>query len=510
MADISKIKLEDVSYNIKDGTARSEISSLNTELSTAINIDTQFAQKLLSGTSQTVLFAGDSLTYGEDPSSHNQVANPFPSLVQSFIRKWFEDNSIITCLNYGVQGAKSVNANTNFNTYLAQSPSTIFWQYGTNDISNSVPIETTIGNLNTFYTSCITNNIELIVIISPQNYGNTTRQRGLKLLHDALVEYCESRGIPYVDMFEYVYNLYKSGTTNHTTLQPDNTHFNDYTCFKDAIVSTLLPVAYNQELNKFSYIGIGNNTDYIHTNIGRSVPSDDIDDFGDALIMNNTSDYYFEMNFHLKSRSILYLNGFNRTSAGKAVFTLDGNDYEVVETSTNDSGSDRKNIGRHQIGTILGAGLHTIKLKNLVFATGQTRFYIFGFTIEEANQPIAQLGQRQLQKACLAWTGSSNSLSNTDFLLDIKKFNHIILVIGAAADLQTVELRNVEAYNTFLTSDNNTYTIQTNYNNVAGVAKFAINPSANTFSYTTTHAAPLRKVWFEYDNSWYEQPINYS
>ena len=506
-------KLDDMA---EDGTLAEIINQqifgeLNTKLSTVINIDTKFAQNLLSGTAQTVLFAGDSLTYGENPNSGSQVANPFPSLVQSFIRNWFEDNSIITCLNYGVGGARSAYANSHFDTYLAQNPSTIFWQYGTNDISNNVPIETTLDNLNTFYTSCVTNNIELIVIISPQNYGNTTRQRGLRFLHDALVTYCESRGIPYVDMFEYVYNLYKSGSTNHTELQTDNTHFVDYTCFRDAIVTKLLPIAYEQESSKFSYIGVGHNTDYINTNIGRNVPTDNIDDFGDALIMNDTSEYYFKMNFHLKSRSILYLNGYDRTSAGKAVFTLDGNDYEVVETtSQSDAGNDRKNIGKHQIGTVLGAGLHTITLKNLVFATGQTRFYLFGFTLEEADTPIAQIGQRQLQRSCLAWTGSSSSLSNEDFNLDIKKFNRITLVIGSASDLQTIDLRNVEAYNIFTNADNNSYTIPTNYNGTAGVATFSISPSTNKFSYSTTETAPLRRIWFSYDNSWFENPINYS
>ena len=47
MADISKIKLEDVSYNIKDGTARSDISTLNTTVGNIGNAITNVSDDLI-------------------------------------------------------------------------------------------------------------------------------------------------------------------------------------------------------------------------------------------------------------------------------------------------------------------------------------------------------------------------------------------------------------------------------------------------------------------------------
>lgn len=487
---------------------RIENKAFNEIMTTLTTTNTKFAQNILTNTSQTVVFAGDSLTWGEDPTTHTQNTNNFPALVQTWVNDWFENNSLITCINCGAQAGRSADANTNFDTYLGYNPSTIFWQYGTNDVNHNVTITQTIEHLDTFYKKCNANGIELIVIISPQNYQNFLRQKGMRLLHDALITYCESRGIAYVDMFNYIYNLYNSLTTNHATLQSDGTHFVNYISFRDAIVTKLLPVAYMQENAPFSYISVGNNLDYSKSNIPVVIPDGYIDVFKDARIVQTDEDNTFEMNFYTNKRSFLYLNGYTNSVAGTAVFTLDGNDYTIVETGTSASTSATANRAKYVIGTELGAGMHRLKLKSITFTGSQNRFYIFGFTIEEATQAYGAMGLNQFKETCLAWSGNSSSLSDVLSDVTLTDFNRITLEIGGASDLMTVDLRAVESFRNFY--ENNTWKFPTVYNATNGIASFTINTTNNTISYSTTEDAPLRRVYLSHDNSWYEKPMKYT
>lgn len=499
---VNKVTLTNTDNLIAVRIPDAGLNATNAKLKTVTNNSSNFAQNIITLTPQTVLFAGDSLTYGQDPDTELQSAHPFPLLLQTFVRDWFADNTLLTCLNYGVGGAKSEYGLSHFNDYLAQHPTTIFWEYGTNDITQDVPIATIIDNLDQFYQKCIDNNIELIVLISTFNYGNLKRQTGMRLLREELISYCENRGIQYVDVYRYVKNIYESLTIPHRNLQTDNVHFADYTCFSDAILSTLLPVVYNQKPGDYSYIDIANNKDYVKTNISTVAPGDSVDDFADGLLISSDTGNTFEMNFYCDKQSVLYMQGFCRSSCGQAVFTLDGVDHTVDEyLSTSNDGTDPKNMMNFKIANV-GAGLHTIKLKSVTFGEDVTRFYIWGFFLRENPASKARTGYRAFDKTILLWSGSSSSESATSLAHDVTQYTKLVLTVGAANSAQTIELCNAIPYEKFNSSY--TWKFPTTYLGTAGIGTFSIDTTNNQFSYSTTQTAPLRRIYGYIDNNWYD------
>lgn len=497
MADISKIKLDDVTYNIKDTKARSDIAKL-------ITINTNFAQKILSNTPQSVVFAGDSFTYGLDPTTHAQSNNPFPALVESFIKSWYNNFNLINCYNYGVGGAQSSAAITNFNTYLSLNPSTIFWSYGTNDITNNVSIAEIITNLDTFKNKCVENNIELIVIIPPKNYYTTARQNGMALLHKAMLRYCTARNIPYVDMCKYVDNLYATLSYTIHELQPDETHFSDYACFRDAIVSTLLPVAFVQGDDRFSYINVGRDRTYLKTNITSSNVATDIDPLADGLVINTASGNEFVINILTKKNSVLSFVGYSRQNAGIGTFTLDGTNYIMDESTGTNSTITQNNLTK-EFPVILKAGLHTISLNSISFTGEQNRYYIYGFTLEESDQSATPKGYRQIEAEHQLWTGSTSGSTNLSLSHDVKQFNKLVVTIGDSGSLQTFTLMTFHPWDNY--SANLTYKLPTTYNGTAGIATLSIDVTNNQFTYSTTQTAPIRSIYGYNDNSVFEQPL---
>lgn len=485
------------------GELNDRLDDAEKDLATITTINTSFAQKIISNTPQTVVFAGDSLVYGQDPATHARSANPFPELIQSYLRAWYDNVGIITCHNYGVGGAQSAAAIANFNTYLALNPTTIFWSYGTNDITNNVSVNQVITNLDTFYRKCIENSIELIVIIPPMNYYTAARQMGMKVLHDAMLAYCKARSIAYVDMYEYVNNLYNTLAYTIHELQADQTHFSDYTCFRDAIITKLLPIAYVQGNLKTSYVEIGRDRQYVKTNLTSTNVATDIDPLGDGFVISSDEGNEFRINFLLNKSSFVSFVGYSRANAGSAVFTLDGVDYTMDE-STGSAATTTQNNFTKEFPVLLEAGLHRITLKSVTFTGEQNRFYIYGFTITESNQNLAKKGYRQIEEEHQLWTGSSSGTTGS-FLLDVKKFNKLILMIGSASSLQTVVLTPFHMWTKF--ADDTTYTIPTAYNGTAGIATFAVDATNNGFTYSTTQTAPLRAIYGVYSNEVFDEPI---
>ena len=477
---------------------------LNDKINTVTTINTKFAQKILSNTNQIVVFAGDSLTYGQDPVTHTQSANPYPALVQSFIRNWYENASLITCYNYGVAAAQSSAGLTNFNTYLALNPSTIFWSYGTNDITNNVSISQIITNLDKFYTKCIDNSIELIVIIPPMNYYTAARQKGMAMLHDAMVSYCKSRGIVYVDAYEYVQNLYTSLSTTVHVLQSDETHFSDYTCFRDAILSTLLPIAYVQDGKKFDYINVGRNRQYVKTNLSATNVATAIDPFDDGLVISSDIGNTFSINIQVTKPSVLSFVGYTRSTAGSAIFNLDGTNYTIDE-STGSGTTVPNNNFTLDFPVVLNAGMHNVTLHSVTFGDDQSRYYIYGFQLKESSQSLAPKGYRQMEAEHQLWHGSSSSLSATTLALDVKQFNELVVSIGAADSLQTFVCRPFHPWDKF--SADTTYKLPTTYGDVVGIATFAIDIENNSFTYSTTETAPIRSIYGFYTNDAFDEPM---
>lgn len=462
-------------------------------LSPVTYFKSKLSERIIEGTPTTVLFTGDSLTWGQNPATNSQSENPYPKLIQDFIRDWYADNSLITCLNYGVGGAISTNANNNFNTYLAQNPDTIVWAYGTNDVTQLRTNDQIINDLNNFYMDCIDNNIELIVIIPPPNFYTLARREGMNRLHQALLNYCQSRGIIYIDMFDYVNNIYNSNSNTHYQLQTDNTHFINYDVFRDAFISKLLPIMYVQNNNDYNYISIERTPNYVQTNIG-AVQVPDVNIFYDALRITEAEGNTFRMNILVKKPSTLYFNGYSNNTAGKVTFTLDSVDYLVDEYSTQTGTTNIYNIFNYKFPVTLKAGFHRITLKNVVFDTDAiNRFYMFGFTLEENAFSNSKNGANTEERNHLLWSGNSTSLSAQVMAFSIKDCNMIKIIVGDnTRGFETLTLTPINLFRTF--DENNTFSFVVSYNTV-GVVTISSNANNNTLTISSTNSVPIRKIY---------------
>lgn len=490
---------------VEDGTFDNIINQqLFGELNTKVNVlsykSTKFVENIIEGTPQKVLFTGDSITFGQVPSGTIAVDNPFPSLIQSFIRNWYENNNIIECLNYGVRGAISTNANNNFSTYLAQNPDVIFWGYGTNDVTQLRSNETILADLETFYLNCINNNIELIVIIPAPNFVNLARRQGMKRLHNALINYCKSRGIIFVDMFNYVNNLYNTASTTHDILQPDNTHFNDYTCFRDAIISSLFPITYVQNNNKFNYIEVDSTPNYVKSNIAVVTPSGGINIFSKALRVTSENNNTFKMNILVNKPSILMMNGYSNNTAGKAKFILDGNTFILNEYNSSSSTVDKENMSNFKFPVVLNSGLHEIELNEIIFDSDTiNRFYIYGFILEEINTNLVHQGYRQIENEITCWSGNETSLTDEPLNKELSKFNELLILVGYNNNnFQQIRINPVNPVRKFY--ENNIFKFPVVYNDNIGILTVNIDFTNNQISLSSNINIPIRKIYM-YNNS---------
>lgn len=183
----------------------------------------------------TLLFSGDSITNGQGATT------PFPTLIKKWIDNEYDTN--INVINKGIRGAISQVALDDFNSYLTDNPDIIFWEYGLNDANANYNPKITADNLIRFYNKCKDNNIELIVILPTQTYktGELIKTNYLmKELYITLKSVCKKLGIIYIDMYKEIEIYYNSNSNFISRLQPDGTHFADYTIFRNVILKTLL------------------------------------------------------------------------------------------------------------------------------------------------------------------------------------------------------------------------------------------------------------------------------
>lgn len=481
------------------------------ELNNKINYNNnKFLFNLSEGINQKIICTGDSLTYGQLPNSEAQSSNPYPNLLQTFLNNWYNNNNII--INDGLSGSKSNRALTRFNDYLNQSPDIIIWSYGTNDINQNETINSIIENLQEFYNLCRINNIELIVLGVPPLYKPDLRRRSQhKNLNIAMKNYCLKNSIMYVDLFEYMENIYNSLEYSYTNIQEDGTHFNNYKYLRDAIISQLLNSCFNH-LSNISYINIERNYNYSKYNASRVVLDNSF--FFKTGLLFNTDDVSneFEFNFYNEKPSKLILAGYKRNSGCKATFLLDNNEYTFDEYDSNNTSSNATNYQTNfTFPVVIEPGVHKVKLLRFTSdSTSQNRFYLFGFILKNIDILKNFNGNVQRRKQIEAYDGNTGSTTNRETInnIDFTKFNEITLIMGSGSNIHCKKLNPVNAYEYF--SPNNTFKFP--QHNAAGdnigVASFTIN-DATHFSYSGL--LNLRKVYVYQNNSLFEPEIfNYN
>lgn len=436
------------------GDLQNQVDIIETKVNKLDYYNSKFTQNILKNVHKNVVFAGDSLTRGQSSTSEEQVENPFPSIIETFVNNWYEENNLVKAKNYGVGGARSSRAITDFPSYLEENPDTIFWAYGTNDATDQTSMNQYISNLDTFYNLCVTNNIELIVIIPPPSYQSLYRRQAMKMIENSLIQYCESRGILYVNMFEYVENLYNTRTyAYYTQLQDDGTHFNNYKCYADAILSKFLPCIYNKENSQlFEYIEVAKTRNYVKSNgdVLNGQPS--ILRSGLRFLAENNNN--FEFNFLTKDLCYIDLLGFRINYGCKATFKLDGVlytfDEELLENTDN---TDTQYNWRYTFPVHLGAGLHKIELISLTASETTTRFFLFGFLLYKNQLPSVDYTYPQRKNMINIWSGQDNEIE-VDFPTNNQNLNTIIneihLLIGTYGyGFTEITVNPVEIYKAF-------------------------------------------------------------
>lgn len=471
------------------------------------------SERIINGQNTRIACVGDSLTWCQKPNDTSVQLTTWASMIQSFINDWYNNANLLTCENYGVKGELSNASLNKFNSYIINNPNAIIWGYGTNDMTQGVTVDGFLNNLKNFYQKCVENNIELIVIIAPPSFQTMARREKMLNLARAERIFCKKFGIKYVDMFEYVDNLYSSNSYKHNLLQPDNTHFSDYTCYRDAIISKLFGVTFNQDSKSINYVDIGNPRNFFHTNAQQITVSADINPFniGYRMRQENTSENEMSLNLHLNKKSIVKFITYGNSTAGKIDYRIDNGSSRTIDTKCSTSGTttDKSLTETLQIGGVIGAGLHQIRFTNPVYPEETTngRIYIFGFIIEEINETIIdsnKLGQNS--KEMQLWFGDETSLTDLEINKNISLFNKIIVEFGTTT--HGISYSEIYPHNLLLNFEGDgssqiiKYFITIPTSNGVESGTIEINHQNNTLNFSTINGTVhIRRIYGLLDNT---------
>lgn len=469
-------------------------------------------ERIINNQASTIACVGDSLTWCQKPGDTSTQLTTWSSMLEDFINNWYGSETLLTCENYGEKGKTSSYSLEHFNDYIANSPNTILWAFGTNDMTQGVTVDQFLANLKTFYSNCVENSIELIVIIAPPSFQTQARRDKMLNLAKAERVFCQKYGIRYVDMFEYVDNIYTSQSNTHNVLQSDNTHFSDYTCYRDAILSTIFGVTVNQDSKNVNYIDVGEARNYFHCNGNAITVSGGVNMFnrGWRLRQEQAGENSFTINIHLNKKSKVYLLSYGNSTAGKIDYSIDGGESVQIDTMLNsgDASTTNKNLSEYiQIGGVLNAGLHQIVFNNPVYpSVSGGRIYVFGFIVEEIDTiMIDSTRLRQLNKQMLLWSGTSTSLSDVALNQDLHKYNRLLLEFGTTAtNISYAEVYPHDPTVNFDKDGNNTeipysFAIPTGSGLIEGI--LTIDHVNNSVSFTGNGTVALRRIIGLLDNN---------
>lgn len=505
---------EEVNNKLEDMLASGELGQAIQIASSVANYQKSvLGERIINNQTTRVACVGDSLTWCQKPGDTSTQLTTWSSMLEDFINEWYNNNSLLTCDNYGVKGQVSSYSIDHFNDYLVNSPNAIFWAYGTNDMTQGVTVDQFLSNLKSFYQLCIDESIELIVIIAPPSFQTQARRDKMLNLAKAERIFCEKYGIKYVDMFEYVDNLYNTNSETHNTLQSDNTHFSDYTCYRDAILSTVFGVTVNQLDSNITYIDIGKARNFFHCNGNEIIVAGGVNMFnsGWRLREENASENEFTINIQLKKKSKIYFLTYGNNTAGKIDYSINGDTAATINTrlsSTSGSTTDKNLCEYIQIGGVQNAGLVNIKFNNPDYteSSNNGRIYIFGFIVEEIPDIMIDSTTNLLrEKQCLLWAGEETLLTDADSLQDVTKYNKLLIEFGApATGVGWVTVYNHEPWTNFSRTVGNAeikydLAIPTSSGLVAG--ELTIDIENNTFSFTGDGTVKIRRIIGLYDNA---------
>ena len=186
---------------------------------------------------------GDSITYGYNPTTDAQHTYPYPALLQSILREYY-DTDTITVHNYGVNGASSNAWLTQYNQAKADDCNIMIFMFGHNDFRLESGLDNVLEHITEFIHKCITDGITPVVCSVPAYYGTTEwRLLNMDQISQAIKTVTLSNNAIYCPLYETLNTMLECGAFQILTLLPDGVHFTDYHLIADIIASTIFTQA---------------------------------------------------------------------------------------------------------------------------------------------------------------------------------------------------------------------------------------------------------------------------
>lgn len=219
--------------------ARGNEDNLNERLNridTTINLKSNYIyrtlNKLINKQPIKIVCYGDSITYGYKASAGGQVANPYPSILQTKLRELFQYNDI-TVINDGNVGWQSDEALNNLQSIvLSQTPDLCILNFGINDCKGSatggvmIPVTDYIINMSKIIEELNENNID-IILSTPTPILLDVYKYNLKFYADAIRQLAENYNIKLIDLQRNIKKIWEYKFIAPVVLLPDDIHFAD-------------------------------------------------------------------------------------------------------------------------------------------------------------------------------------------------------------------------------------------------------------------------------------------
>lgn len=189
----------------------------------------QVLRNMREGLAVKVVALGDSQTYGQLDTGGAAVT-PWPSRLQSLLRQYY-GNNLITVVNAGVSGNTVATMLARFAADVrAQNPDLIIFEGGTNDAreANAVTLATYRQKVEAVLAQC--QPTPVIMWSIPPRFKEQRGADGegvIDFYRQTLKRAAEGRGIPYVDVYKRLHDLYKSRAWAAGMLSSDGSHYSE-------------------------------------------------------------------------------------------------------------------------------------------------------------------------------------------------------------------------------------------------------------------------------------------
>lgn len=210
--------------------------------------------KMKTGQTVKIICYGDSMTYGYTIGSGEQVENPYPAILQKYLRSYFINDNI-TVINAGTSGWQSDEALNNLSTkVLSQNPDMCITMFGINDMKGSSfgakrTIDEFQANMDSMLKILNNNNIATCVMsTTPLLLTNTFNNYLISFNCDkinSVIKFLSNKyNMKFIDTNKYIIELYNNLFVDPLIFSRDGIHFipTGYKYIADAVFDGIIKI----------------------------------------------------------------------------------------------------------------------------------------------------------------------------------------------------------------------------------------------------------------------------